>query len=48
MQHRAAIAQAGDAPAIQQMSVDTGDLLRGVCAQAERAARELIDELERL
>ena len=48
MQHRAAVAQAGDAAAVEQMGIDARDLRRGVGAQAEGAAGQLVDELEGL
>ena len=48
MQHRAAVAQARDALAVEQVGIDAGDLWRAVGAQAHHAARELIDQLEGL
>ncbi|MCC2636251.1 MAG: hypothetical protein K0S48_4137, partial [Ramlibacter sp.] len=48
VQHRAAVAQAGDALAIEQVGIDAGDLRRGVGADAEHAAGELVDQLEGL
>ena len=46
MQHRAAVTQAGHPLPVQQVCVDAGYLLRGVCAQAHHAARQLVDEFE--
>jgi hypothetical protein len=46
MQHAAAIAQAGNALAIEQMGVDTRHLRRDVGANSHRAAGQLIDQLE--
>ncbi|MCY1549090.1 hypothetical protein D9M68_852440 [compost metagenome] len=48
MHDGAAIAQARHALAVEQVRVDAGNLRRAVGAQAERAARELIDQLEGL
>ena len=48
MQHRAAVAQARHAGAVQQMRINTGDLWRCVGPQAERAARQLVNQLEGL
>jgi hypothetical protein len=48
VQHRAAVAQAGDAAAVEQVGVDARHLRRGVGAQAQGAARELVDQLEGL
>ena len=48
MQHRAAIAQARDGLAIEQVGVDARHLLRGIGTQAQGTARELIDQLEGL
>jgi hypothetical protein len=44
--HRTAVAQAGHALAVEQVGIDAGDLGRAVGAQAKRAARELVHELE--
>ena len=46
MQHRAAVAKAGHAGAVQQMGVDTRDLQGAVGTQPECAAAQLVDELE--
>ena len=48
VQHRAAIAQARHALAVEQVGVDARHLRRGVGAHAERAAAQLIDQLEGL
>ena len=48
VQHRAAIAKTGHAAAIEQVRINAGDLGRGVGAQAQGAARQLIDQLEGL
>jgi hypothetical protein len=48
MQHRAAIAQAGQAFAVQQVRIDARHLRRRVGAHAERAAAQLVDQLEGL
>jgi len=48
VQHRAAITQARNADTIEQVSVDARHLRRGVGPQAQRAAAELIDQLEGL
>ena len=48
VQHRAAIAQARDAFAVQQMGVDARSLRRGVGAQTQHAAAKLVDEFEGL
>ena len=48
MQHRAAVAKPGHALAVEQMSVNAGDLGRGVSTQPERAARQLVNQLESL
>ena len=48
VQHRAAVAQARDALAVEQVRVDARHLRRGVGAHAERAAAELVDQLEGL
>jgi hypothetical protein len=48
VQHRAAIAQARDAAAIEHVGVDASDLRRAVGAQAEGAAAQLVDQLEGL
>ena len=41
-------AQARDGFAVEQMGIDARDLGRGVGTQAERTARELVDQLEGL
>jgi hypothetical protein len=46
VQHVAGVAEARDALAVQQVRVDARDLRRDVGAQAQRAARQLIDQLE--
>ncbi len=46
VQHVARVTQARHALPVQQMRVDARDLRRNVGAQAERAARQLVDELE--
>jgi hypothetical protein len=46
MQHRAAMAQARHPAAVEQVGIDAGGLGGGVGAQAERAAAELVHELE--
>ena len=48
VQHRPAVAQPGHAAAVQQVRVDARDLRRAVGAQAERAAAQLVDQLEGL
>ncbi len=48
VQHRAAVAQADDTAAVQQVGVDARHLRRAVGTHAERAAAELVDELEGL
>ena len=48
VQHRPAVAQAGDAGAVEHVGVDARDLRRAVGAQAERAAAQLVDQLEGL
>ena len=48
VQHRPAVAQAGDAAAVEEVGVDARDLGRAVGAQAEGAAAQLVDELEGL
>jgi len=48
VQNGAAVAQAGNAGAIQQVGVDAGDLRGAVGADAKRSATELVDELEGL
>ncbi|MCY1536780.1 hypothetical protein D9M68_722500 [compost metagenome] len=47
MQHVAAIAQAGDARAVQQVRVDARDLRSHVSAHAQRAAGQLVDQFAR-
>jgi hypothetical protein len=46
--HRPAVAQAGHALAVEQMGVDASHLGRAVCAKAQGAAGELIDQFEGL
>ena len=46
MEHASGVAQAGDAFGIEQMRVYARDLQRGVGAQAEQPAAQLIDDLE--
>ncbi len=48
MQHRAGVAQARHAGPVQQVGVDAGNLRRNIGAQADRAAGQLIDQLEGL
>ena len=48
MHHRSAIAQTGDAVAVQQVGVYARHLWGAVGAQTERPARQLIDQLEGL
>ena len=48
VQHRAAIAQARGALAVEQMGVDAGGLLGGVGAHAQRSTGKLVHELEGL
>ncbi|MOA09135.1 hypothetical protein D3C78_1289440 [compost metagenome] len=48
MEHRAAIAQACHAFAIEQVGIDTGHLLGGIGAQTQRTSGQLVDQLERL
>ena len=48
MQHRAAIAQPGDALPIQQVGIDSGSLRRGVGSQAKHPPAELVHKLEDL
>ena len=48
VQHRAAVAQARHARAVEQVRVDARDLRRGVGAQAHAAAGQLVDQLEGL
>jgi hypothetical protein len=48
VQHGAAVAKAGDPPAIEQVGVDARDLRGGVGADAEHAAGQLVDQLEGL
>ncbi len=45
MQHVAAVAQAGDAGAVEQVRVDARDLRGHVGAHAQGAAGQLIDQL---
>ena len=46
VQHRPAVAQAGDTSAVEQVGVDAGHLRRGVGTKAQGAAAELIHQLE--
>jgi hypothetical protein len=46
VQHAAAIAQAGDGVAVEQVGVDAGDLGGHVGAQAHQAAAHRVDQLE--
>ena len=48
MQHRAAVAQPRHAAAVEEMRIDAGHLRRRVGAKPERAAGQLVDQLERL
>ena len=48
VQHRAAVAKPRDRLAPQQVRIDARHLRRGVGANAERAARQLVDQLESL
>ena len=48
MQHRAAVAEAGHAFTVEQVSVNAGDLLRGIGTHTERTAGQQIDHLEGL
>ena len=48
VQDRAAIAKAGDAPTVEQVGIDSGHLRGTVCAQAQHAPGELIDQFEGL
>ena len=48
VQNRAAIAKTGQTRAAKQMGVDAGHLGGGVGAQAQRATRELVHQLEGL
>lgn len=45
-QHRGAVAQAADIPALHQVGVDARDLRGDVGAHAQALARELVDQLE--
>ena len=47
MQHAAGVAQAGDGGTVEQVGVDARHLRRHVGAQAEHAARQLVDQFER-
>ncbi len=46
VQHRAAITQAGDALAVEQVRIDTRHLRRDVGAQTQQPSRQLIHQLE--
>ena len=46
--HRAAVAQAGDPGAVEQMGVDAGHLWRAVGAQTQGTTRELVHQFEGL
>jgi hypothetical protein len=48
VQHRAAIAETDDTAAVEHVRVDACRLRRAVGAQPERAAAQLVDELEGL
>jgi hypothetical protein len=48
MQHRAAVTQSGDAPAVEQVGVNAGDLGRAVSSQTQHPTRELVDQFEGL
>ena len=48
MQHRPAITQPREPLAVQQVGIDARHLRRGVGAHAERAAAQLVDQLEGL
>ena len=48
VQHRAAIAKAGDTCAVEQMGVNAGNLRRAVSAQTHHAARDLVHQFEGL
>ena len=46
--HGATVAETGHALAVEQVGIDAGDLGRGVGAQAQRTARELVHQFEGL